>query len=334
VSDKRTLYGGQAVIEGVMMRGPTRWALAVRRADGSIWLHSEPYRSLGQVRGWARWPVVRGNVALYEALALGWKGLQLSAQMALADSLPAESSAPALSRALATLTGVTAVVLGVGAFVVLPTWGVDWLRGGRQLSGLANNALEALLRLLIIGVYLLVVGLLPDIRRVFQYHGAEHAAINAYEAGQPLIPEQVAQGSVLHMRCGTSFLLTVIVVKLVVNCFLGWPPLWLRMLLRLAVLPLVAGLAYEAIYYAGRHPSSPWVRLLAAPSLLLQKLTTRRPTRAEVEVGLHALAAVAGEDVLPPGLQPAQLWEPADRSQAARCADEPAASALQPPGPL
>ncbi len=317
MSQQDHFYGGQAVIEGVMMRAPDRWAVAVRRQSGAVALHVRPQAQLSHKRRWLRWPLIRGNIALYEALALGWHGLQLSAEIAMADAAPTNKPAAPQPRWMMTLSALFAAALGIGLFILLPTWATDWVGGVRAMGAVASNAVEAVVRLAVILGYILAVGLLPDIRRVFQYHGAEHATINCYEAGEPVTPENAVRFSPLHPRCGTSFLLTVIVVKLVVNCFLGWPVLWQRLLLRIAVLPLVAALAYEVIYFAGRHRNSLVAKLLAGPGLALQALTTRRPTRDQVEVAIYALAAVADDVPLPPGLPPPEPWPPDQQREAA-----------------
>lgn len=309
-----------------MMRAPDRWAVAVRLSSGEVAVHLRDQPALATRHRWARWPVIRGNIALYEAVALGWAALQTSAQIAMEEAAPQQAGQRG-SRFLIVLSGIVAVVVAIGLFVLLPTFATDLFRRGGQVGTVASNAIEGALRLAAIIGYIAGVGLLPDIRRVFQYHGAEHAAINCYEAGQPLTPDNVLRFSVLHPRCGTSFLLTVIVVKLVVNCFLGWPDLWLRALLRIAVLPLVAALAYEVIYLAGRQREMLWARLLALPGLLLERLTTRRPSRDQAEVAIYALAAVAPDAQLPAELPPPKLWSPAEQeSSAAVTAQGPPAS--------
>lgn len=313
-ADRQHFYGGQAVIEGVMMRAPERWAVAVRRASGRVSLLVREQLALARRHAWARWPLTRGNVSLYEALALGWHSLQASAQMALEDA-PGQPAEKPSGRFLAALSGVLAAALGIGLFILLPTWSADWFGGSRGLGPIGANVVEGLVRLAVLITYIALVGLLPDIRRVFQYHGAEHAAINCFEAGQPVTPDNVMRFSTLHPRCGTSFLLTVIVVKLVVNCFLGWPVLWLRFVLRLAVLPVVAALAYEAIYFAGRHRDSLLARLLALPGMALERLTTRTFTRDQAEVAIYALSAVAESVPLPSDLPPPDPWPTPAASQ-------------------
>jgi uncharacterized protein YqhQ len=213
------------------------------------------------------------------------------------------------------LSGFVAIAVAVGLFILLPTWAADWFRSGRQAGAVTSNVIEAAVRLAVIVGYIAGVGFLPDIRRVFQYHGAEHAVINCFEAGDRVTPENVLKYGVLHPRCGTSFLLTVIVVKLVVNCFLGWPDLWVRMLLRVAVLPLVAALAYELVLFAGRRRNSLFAHALAVPGMTLEMLTTRAFDIKQAEVAIQALAAVAPGVSLPEGLEPPRPWEPRNIAQ-------------------
>ncbi len=315
MADKKPFYGGQAVIEGVVMRAPERWAMALRRAQGLVALYLENQPSIAKHSRLARLPLVRGNVVLYEAIALGWRTLQLSADYVArwqaeegaeyGEPAPVQQGASqasasgqqksatdqgGLPRWASIVSGILAAAIGIGLFIWLPTWAADWF--GRHGS-VAKNFIEGGVRLAVIVAYLAGVSLLPDVRRVFQYHGAEHAAINCYEAGRPLTVENCLDCSVLHPRCGTSFILVVVAVKILVNCFLGWPVLWQRLLIRIAVLPLVAGLAYEIIHFAGRHRASLLGRIVAAPGLALEALTTRRPTAEQVAVAVWALCAVA-----------------------------------------
>lgn len=317
--EQKAFYGGQAVLEGVMMRAPDRWAVACRRADRSVSLYVRAQPALATLWRWARWPILRGNVALYESIALGWTSLQTSAAMAMEDAEPDEAKRQS-SGWMVAASGLGAFALAMGLFVLLPTWAVDWVVSGREAGTVLRNVIEGVIRLAVIIAYIALVGLMPDIRRVFQYHGAEHATINCFEAGDPVTPENVMKHSVLHPRCGTSFLLTVVVVKLVVNCFLGWPDPLLRALLRIAVLPVVAALAYEVIYFAGRHRDSLFARALAVPGMAMEALTTRRFDREHAEVAIHALVAVAPAVRRPEGMEPARPWEPSLPGEA----DEPA----------
>jgi len=310
-------YGGQAVIAGVMMRGTDRYAVAVRRQDGQVYLLSEPLTGYAaKEKGWHRWPLIRGNYALIEALSLGMKGLQFSAQVVAQEEeqkLAAQHGgqeqvkpATGLSRALMVLTMGAGIALGLGLFALLPTWVVGLIPGTDQMGSIAKNVIEGLVRLLVVVAYILAISLMPYVRRVFEYHGAEHATINCFEAGQEVTAENCVNFSPLHPRCGTAFILLVIVVKIVVNCFLGWPVLWLRLLLRLAVLPPIAAISYEILRYAGRHRSSLLAQVLAGPGLLLQMLTTRRPDYEQIQTAIYALAAVAPEVSLSATTAPAQ----------------------------
>ncbi len=300
-------YGGQAVLEGVMLRGKEHYAVAVRRNDGQITLLREPLAGYAPPGSWLRWPLIRGNYALYESLSLGLKALQFSGNVAVQEEQ--EKAAPAgqdderppgvLSRALMTLTIVVSMALGIGLFVLLPAWIVDLVPGTEAMGAIAKNVIEGLVRLAVITVYILSISLMPYVRRVFEYHGAEHATINCHEAGGPVTRENCAGFSPLHPRCGTAFLLLVIVVKIIVNSFLGWPELWLRLLLRLAVLPPIAALAYEVLRFAGKHRDSVLAKVLSYPGLMLQKLTTRPPAQEQLRTVIYALAALAPDVSLP-----------------------------------
>lgn len=311
------------MIEGVMMLGVDRYAVAVRRADGEVVVGEKPIQRYGDRHPWAKWPFIRGNVALLETVALGFGALQFSADVLAqedreraASQQERDGDKPAKAQGgvgplLMTLTTVIATALALGLFVVLPTWVVDWVmgKGGGQISygaSVVRNLVEGLIRLTVICLYILSISLLKYVRRVFEYHGAEHATINCFEAGEPVTRENAVRHSPLHPRCGTSFLLVVILVKIILGCFFGWPAPWARSVIRLALLPIVAGIAYEVIRWAGRHRDSVFAKVLAAPGMLLQMLTTRRPTEDQVEVAIYALAAVADEVDLPAGWPPAR----------------------------
>lgn len=274
--------GGQAVIEGVMMRG-RRWvATAVRREDGEIVVQVKETWAPGRRLPFLRWPLVRGAVALIESLVVGLDALTFSANQFGGED---EKLSP---RDLA-LTVATALGLGIALFILLPTVLMRWLAGGK--NPLVLNLGEGLLRLAIFLLYILTITRLKDIRRIFEYHGAEHKVVHAYEQGRPLTVEAARPFSTLHPRCGTSFLLYVMVVSIVLFSFLGWPALWLRIISRLLLLPAVAGLSYEFLRLAGRS-NSLVVRFLSWPGLLLQRLTTREPDAGQIEVALRALEEV------------------------------------------
>jgi uncharacterized protein YqhQ len=332
-------YGGQAVIEGVMMRGLDRYAVAVRRQDGQIVIGR---RRIPPLTGWRRWPLVRGCVGLVETFTLGMGSLQFSADVAMAeeneriaaakaaetpevapataaDDPPAEPAKPsAIQGILTSLTGVFAVGLGLVLFILLPTWlaglilhappaAPTW--GWPSWDVVSRNMVEGAARLSVLVLYIVGISLIPYVKRVFQYHGAEHATINCYEAGEDIVVENCKLFGPLHPRCGTAFLLIVIVVKIIINCFLPWyPQVWLRSLVRLGTLLPVAAIAYEVIRWAGRHRKSLFSRLLAGPGLLLQMLTTRKADEKQLETAIYALAAVADEVALPSGF-PAPMQE-------------------------
>lgn len=277
--------GGQAVIEGVMMRGPVYLATAVRRPDGGIEVRKEPFSSVVERYPLLKLPFVRGTVALLESLVYGLQALSFSAQAA------GEEEEQLSTREL-VLTMIFSFTLAIGLFVVLPTFAARYLHAA-VTEPVWLNLLEGALRLVLFLGYVAAISSMKDIQRVFQYHGAEHKTIYAYEAGEELTVANVRRHSTLHPRCGTNFLLIVMVVSILLFAFLGWPDLWLRIVSRIVLLPVVAGIAYEIIRYAGRHVGeSAWVRLVVLPGMWLQKLTTREPDDAQIEVAITALQAV------------------------------------------
>ena len=299
-----------------MMRGETRYGIAVRREDQEVILLSAPLTGLAVKSGWHKWPLIRGCYMLVESLGLGMKALQFSADILTQEEAEktraaggpeaAQEPAAPLGKLIMGLSTVLALVMGLGLFVLLPTAVPRWIWGPRVIGlgveSILFNVVEGGVRLVVIVLYILCISLMKYVRRVFQYHGAEHATINCFEAGDELTVDNCLRHSPLHPRCGTAFLLVVIVVKIILGCFLGWPPILLRMLLRLALLPVVAAVAYEILRWAGRHRHSWFATLLAGPGLALQVLTTRRPDRAQIETALYALHAAAGDEIpLPAG---------------------------------
>ncbi|MDR3349158.1 MAG: DUF1385 domain-containing protein [Acidaminococcales bacterium] len=279
--------GGQAVIEGVMMRGPSGLATAVRKPDGEIVVNKKPFVTIASRHPILKKPFLRGFVMLAESLACGIRELSWSAREA------GEEGEQLTARDLA-LTMAFAVFLAVLLFIVIPTYMARFLSG----SGFGHfwlNMAEGLLRLAIFLLYVVGISLMKDIRRVFQYHGAEHKTINAYEAGAELTPEKIQGFSTLHPRCGTNFLLIVMVISIVIFAFLGWPSLLWRIVSRVLLMPAVAGISYEIIRFAGNNFQYRLVRLLIMPGLLLQKLTTREPSGEQIEVAVKALEAVLPE---------------------------------------
>ncbi len=279
----KTNIGGQAVIEGVMMRGSGHIATAVREPTGTITIKKEPLVSITDRFPFLKKPLLRGVVALAESLIYGLKALSYSAQVS------GEEDEQLTTREI-VLTMTFAFGLAVLLFVIIPTWAAKFVHSATD-DPMVLNLFEGLLRLAIFFAYVVGISVMKDIRRVFAYHGAEHKTIHAYEAGVPLDVEHVRQFSTLHPRCGTNFLLIVMLVSVFVFAFLGWPDLWLRIASRVALLPLIAGIGYEVIRYAGRSDKK-WVAVAIAPGLWLQKLTTREPSDDMIEVAICALEAV------------------------------------------
>lgn len=281
----RPQYGGMAVIEGVMMRGPKETAVAVRKSDGTIALEKEPVSDLPQRYRFLKWPFVRGTYMLIESLVVGMRMLNKSANMSM------DEEDEELSTGEIVFTGLLAFALAMLLFVVLPTAAVHYTR---QWWGnvLMQNLVEGILRISFFLLYVYVISRLDEIDRVFMYHGAEHKAIFTQEAGEELTVENARKYTTLHPRCGTSFLLIVMVVSILVFALLGDGTLFYRVWSRLAVFPVVAGLGYEFIKFSGKYYHNRWARLVIAPGLGLQKLTTREPDDEQLEVALAALRAV------------------------------------------
>lgn len=279
----KPVVGGQAVIEGVMMRGPELVATAVREPSGEISVKAEPVSSIAQRYPILKQPMLRGVVALGESLILGLKSLSYSAQKAGEEE-------EALSDREIVLTMLLSLGLAVLLFIVIPTAAAKYLHEVLA-DPLWLNLAEGALRMAIFLLYIYGISRLKDIQRVFQYHGAEHKTIHAYEAGVPLTVENVQRYSTLHPRCGTAFLLIVMVVSIVMFAFLGWPDLWTRIASRIVLLPVVAGISYEIIRFAGRSGNR-IVQIAILPGLWLQRLTTRQPDDSQVEVAIQALEAV------------------------------------------
>jgi uncharacterized protein YqhQ len=279
-------YGGQAVMEGVMMRGTKALAVAVRNPDGEVVIHTEPLNPAIYASTIAKVPFLRALTSLWDALVLGIRTLMYSADIALGEDEEVEFSGP-----VAWGTVAVSFVVGIGLFFVGPLLLVGLVDRYIESSFL-SNVVEGALRLTIFVAYIWLIGRIPDIRRVFAYHGAEHKTINAYEAGADLTPDDVAQYSTAHFRCGTAFLLSVMVISILVFSLLGRPPMALRILSRIVLIPVVAGVAYEYIRFTNKYRHKAFVRAIAAPNLALQKLTTREPDMSMLEVSIAALKQV------------------------------------------
>jgi uncharacterized protein YqhQ len=285
-------YGGQAVIEGVMMRGPHETALAVRKPDGSIHVEKEPNSDLGKRYPFLKWPIIRGSYVLIESMVVGVRMLNKSANLSI------EEEEEELSAKEIFLTGVLAVVMAMLLFVALPTAIVHFTK--QFLGGvLSQNIVEGVIRITFFLVYVYAISKMKEIARVFMYHGAEHKTILAYEAGEELTVANVRKYGTMHPRCGTSFLLIVMVISILVFALLGEGSLFYRVWSRIAVFPVVAGLGYEFIKFSGKYYNNRWARYIIAPGLWLQKLTTRQPDDGQLEVALAALQAVLAEEEAP-----------------------------------
>ena len=303
-----TSMGGQAVMEGVMMRGADRMAVAIRIPDGRIHIKTQ---ALSKPKWWAKVPVLRGVFAFVSSLVMGMKTLLYSADVlesygAYDDEPVAGAEANAKSgfeswlenkfgeraawNLMLYMSVVFAIILTVVVFILLPTFAVNLL-GKVTESPLILNLAEGILRIAIFIIYIVAIGRMEDIRKTFQYHGAEHKTIHCFENNLDLTPQNAREFYTLHPRCGTSFLMFVMVISLILFSLLGWPNLWMRLLSRIILIPLVAGLSYELLKWAGRSDS--WlVKVLSMPGLALQKLTTREPSDSQLEIAIASIKAV------------------------------------------
>ncbi|HEX2031047.1 MAG TPA: DUF1385 domain-containing protein [Actinomycetota bacterium] len=277
-------YGGQAVLEGVMMRGRDHWAVAVRKPDGDLHLEGHGIDSIAK-----RWPILRkpglrGVIALGQALAIGVKALTISANQSAEEEEKLSPRQMALSMTIALL-------FFVGLFIVLPAFLSGFARD-RVGSGILLNIGEGIFRVLLFLGYLALIGRMKEIRRVFAYHGAEHKTIAAYEHGAPLEPDSVDRYSTLHVRCGTNFLLIVMILTIFVFALFGNPSIPWRIGSRLIAIPLIAGLAFEILRLGARYSRSRVMRALMAPGLWLQKITTKPPTADQIDVAVAAFQEV------------------------------------------
>jgi uncharacterized protein YqhQ len=281
--------GGQAVLEGVMMRSPSTWAVAVRRNDGGIAEVVKDISSpMARRRIW-RLPVIRGVVALGESLAIGFRALAISANYAAQEEGDEGEVRTEITRGQIIFSFAIAIGFALMLFKVGPALVTSWLP--IDDTG-AFVVVEGLIRVAVFIAYIALISLLPDLRRVFQYHGAEHKAINALEAGAELEPETVQKFSLIHPRCGTAFLLWVMVIGIFVFAFVGRPVWYWLIASRILLLPVIAGLAYELIRFAGKHQDNRVLMTLLAPGLWLQRLTTREPSLDQLEVSIQALQSV------------------------------------------
>lgn len=315
----KTHIGGQALLEGVMMRGKFNWAVAVRQPDDVIYTEEHDLASGKKKNGWLYWPIVRGCRAFVESLVLGYKALSVAVEHAfmedvdaedisseVSDSVQSPNSEPALSSMEMALSMGLGLLLGVVLFVVAPAFITNLIVGEYDSNTLAWNVVDGILRIAVFVFYIWLIGRMEDIKRMFAYHGAEHKTIHCYERGLPLTPENARQFPCLHVRCGTAFLIMVMIIAIFVytvtplNALIaawgvpdGAPKLALVILVRILLMPVIAGLAYEVtVRWAGTHPEMPLVKVILWPGLQMQRLTTREPGDAELECAIAAMKLV------------------------------------------
>ena len=280
MEDKIITYGGQAVIEGVMMRGQKAYAIAMRAPDGKIVVHKE---NLGEIyRSWiTKVPFLRGIIMLWDALGLGMRALTLSANTQTGEDQKLEG--PALY-----ITLTVSLALGIGLFFLFPAAVGGLTEKYFGWTSWIANLVEGIVRLVLLVGYIWAIGFMPDVKRLFSYHGAEHKTINAFEAGAELTPESVARFSLEHPRCGTAFILTLVLISILVFTALGPLSLFWRLASRVLLIPVLAGISVEYIRWTANHLDSPIVRALIKPNLALQALTTREPDASMLEVAIQS----------------------------------------------
>ncbi|MBQ8837646.1 MAG: DUF1385 domain-containing protein [Clostridia bacterium] len=297
--------GGEAVLEGVMMRCGDRYSIATRKEDGSVVVTDHTYTSLRKRNKFFNIPIIRGVVALIESFKLSFKVLETSAESIGMDLDEPETKfekwlldkfGDKIFNVIMGIAGVLGVVLAVGLFFLLPTAatkGVDYLLSLAGLSlGWAKTLCEGIIRIAIFVCYMALVSLMPDIRRTFEYHGAEHKTIACYEAGEELTPENAKKHTRFHARCGTSFIFVMLILSVLIFSlpFVSWDNIWLRYITKLLLMPIVCGLGFEFIQFAGKHDNVV-TRALSAPGLLMQRISTREPDLKQLEIAITALKA-------------------------------------------
>jgi uncharacterized protein YqhQ len=289
---EETLVGGQAVLEGVMMRSPHAWAIACRKPSGEIALHSEPLERLSEKHKWTGWPVIRGVATLGHAMTLGFRALRFSANTALEAIQPEEEGKKKIeiSGWMATINIVFSVGFFIFMYKYLPLLAATQIKKVSPVfSGqIMFNLVDGLIRIGLFLVFIWGVSLFRDIRRVYEYHGAEHKTVYAFENGDPLAVAHVQKYSTFHPRCGTSFLMTVMLISMLVYMVIPVTTFWARFGIRIALLPVIAGVSYEMIRFAAKHRGS-FFALLTAPGLWLQRVTTKPPSDDQAECAIAAL---------------------------------------------
>lgn len=297
-------YGGQAVIEGVMMRGAKSFAVAVRNPQQEIIIHTEPLNARIYNSTISSTPFLRGLTMLWDALGLGMKSLMFSAEVSSPDESAPDTAEPAAPRDPREVfkqpamigTVILSLALSVGLFIALPAFLAHLIVAGSD-QNLLSNLIEGVIRLVLVIGYVWAIGFAADIRRVYGYHGAEHKTINAYEAGAELTPESVARFPLEHPRCGTGFLLTVVLISILLFSFFPPMSVLVRMISRIVLVPVIAGIAYEFLRFTARNQHKAWVRAITKPNLALQRLTTREPDHAMLEVAIAAFQQVRAYDL-------------------------------------
>jgi len=290
-SGEETLVGGQAVLEGVMMRSPHAWAIAVRKPSGEVAHHSEPLDRPSEKHKWMGWPVVRGVMTLGYAMSLGFRALKFSANVAL-DEIPPDDNGKKLE--ISGWMAAVNIIFSVGFFIFMykfvPLVAATELKRLNPIFGeqIIFNLVDGVIRIALFLLFIWGVSLWSDIRRVYQYHGAEHKTVFAFENGDPLQANAVQRYSTYHPRCGTSFLMTVMIISILVYTAIPVTTFWARFGIRIALLPVIAGVSYEIIRYAAKHRGSLF-SLMTAPGLWLQRITTQPPSNDQVECAIRAL---------------------------------------------
>jgi uncharacterized protein YqhQ len=289
---EETLVGGQAVLEGVMMRSPHAWAIACRKPSGEVATHSEPLERLSEKHKWMGWPVLRGVVTLGHAMTLGFRALKFSANVALDELQPAEPEKKKIE--ISGWVAAVNIAFSVGFFIFmykfLPLLAATALKRVNPLFGeqIIFNVVDGVIRIALFLLFIWGVSRMPDIHRVFEYHGAEHKTVYAFENGDPLDVPAVQKYTTYHPRCGTSFLMTVMLMSIVVYAVIPVTTFWARFALRIALLPVIAGLSYEIIRFAAKHRGSLFA-LMTAPGLWLQRITTQPPSDEQAQCAIAAL---------------------------------------------
>ncbi len=288
MNNKLPTYGGQAVIEGVMMRGKTTVAVAMRSPEHEIVIHTEQLGGIYK-SNLSKIPFLRGLILLWDALGLGMRALTLSANLQTGDDEDLEGAALYITLGLS-------LSFGIGLFFIAPATVGQWIENYFSVNAWWGNLTEGFIRLILLVGYVWAIGFMPDIKRVYAYHGAEHKTINAFEDGAELTPETVAKYPLEHPRCGTAFLLNVVIFSIILYTMMGPMSLFWRLASRILLLPVISGIAYEYLRWTANHLSSPFVRWIIKPNLALQRLTTNEPDLDVIEVGIAAFNAMLEQE--------------------------------------